>query len=147
MIRQEREKEIQAIEDLKKSERERLEIQRIELTQGKEAAKVKELMNKGVDAATAKAFAAEQAALDKLKADKDKKPEQQKEMQKLTASESRLLTRGTATSLPEIMQQILGELKETRRQDKTVKIDPQQMKIWDDVRQNTSNTMQMEAIA
>jgi len=147
MIRQERERELKAVEDLKQSERERLEIQRIELTQGKEAAKVKELMNKGVDAATAKAFAAEQAALDKLKADKDKKPEQQKEMQKLTASESRLLTRGTATSLPEIMQQILGELKETRRQDKTVKIDPQQMKIWDDVRQNTSNTMQMEAIA
>jgi hypothetical protein len=44
------------------------------------------------------------------------------------------------------MQQILGELKETRRQDKPIKIDPQQMRIWDDVRQNTANTMQMEAI-
>ncbi len=148
-VMQEREKELKAVEDLKKSERERLEIQRIELEQGKEAAKAKELMNKGVDAATAKALAEEQAAIDKLKADKEKKPEEKaalKDLQKLTASESRLLTKGSSTSLPEIMQQILVELKETRRQNKPVTIDPQQMQIWDDVRKNTANTMQMEAI-
>lgn len=94
-IKQEREREKQALEDLKKSERETLDLMRIELEQGKEAARIKEFMNKGVDEKTAKEFAAEEARLEKLKEDKNKKV-QASAPQKLTATETRLLTRGSS---------------------------------------------------
>lgn len=101
-IKQEREREKQQIEQLKASERERLDLLRIEIEQGKEAARVKEMMSKGVDEQTAKQLVAEQARLDKLQAAKAKQDEFQKNLQttggaqKLTANESRLLTRGTS---------------------------------------------------
>ena len=95
-IKQEREREKQAIDDIKKSERERLDLQRIELEQGKEAARVKEFINKGVDEKTAKEFAAEEARLEKLKEEKNKKTGAAPTAQKLTATETRLLTRGSS---------------------------------------------------
>lgn len=100
--KQEKEREHQQIEQLKASERERLDLLRIEIEQGKEAARVKEMMNKGVDEQTAKQLVAEQAKLDQLQAAKAKQDEFQKNLQttggaqKLTANESRLLTRGTS---------------------------------------------------
>lgn len=100
--KQEKEREQQQIEQLKASERERLDLLRIEIEQGKEAARVKEMINKGVDEQTAKQLVAEQAKLDQLQAAKAKQDEFQKNLQttggaqKLTANESRLLTRGTS---------------------------------------------------
>jgi len=89
-------REKEAIEDIKKSERERLDLQRIELEQGKEAARIKEFMNKGVDEKTAKEFAAEEARLEKMKEEKNKKTGAAPTAQKLTATETRLLTRGSS---------------------------------------------------
>lgn len=103
-VKQEREREKQAIEDLKKSEREKLDLQRIELEQGKEAARIKELMNKGVDEKTAKEFAAEEARLEKLKEEKSKKLTGAPAPQKLTATETRLLTRGSSEDQSLLLQ-------------------------------------------
>jgi len=102
-VKQEREREKQALEDLKKSEREKLDLMRIELEQGKEAARIKEFINKGVDEKTAKEFAAEEARLEKLKEDKNKKV-QASAPQKLTATETRLLTRGSSEDQSLLLQ-------------------------------------------
>ena len=58
-------REVQRVEDIIAAERERLELQKIEKEQGKEAATARQFVNQGVDEATAKQFAAEQAAFDK----------------------------------------------------------------------------------
>ena len=71
-------------------------------------------------------------------------------MQGIPATEGRLLTRGPGTRLPDQMSRIIQLLeqqaKPKEKQRILVQIDPQQMKVWDKVEQNTSNTMQMEAI-
>ena len=96
-LQEDAENEQQRIKDIIASEQERNELQRIEIEQGKEAAKAQELMNKGVDEATAKKLAADAAAVEKLK-QPAAKPE--KEMKApgvapaLTAMTSRLLSRG-----------------------------------------------------
>lgn len=66
-------------------------------------------------------------------------------------TEGRLLTRGPGMRLPDQMQEIIRLLKDPPppkppRAKILVQLDRDQMKVWDDVRQNTSNTMQMEAI-
>jgi len=102
-IKQEKQRELQRLEEIKKAERERLDLQRIELEQGKEAARIKEFMNKGVDEKTAKEFAAEESRLEKLKEDKNKKV-QASAPQKLTATETRLLTRGSSEDQSLLLQ-------------------------------------------
>jgi hypothetical protein len=61
------------------------------------------------------------------------------------------LTRGPGTRLPDQIQQIIELLKNPpppRKENKIlVQIDEQQMQTWDQIQQNTSKTLQMEAIA
>ena len=112
---------IDRIEGIVKSEKERIELQRIEIEQGKEAAKVQALINQGVDAATAKKLAADQAAIDKLK-EKVKVDEEEIDPEKpgkvggalgpLQASESRLLTRGSGDRRLEVMEKTLAKINE-----------------------------------
>jgi uncharacterized protein YoxC len=69
----------------------------------------------------------------------------------ITATEGRLLTRGPGTRLPDQMQQIIDLLRNPpapRKENKIlVQIDPAQMQTWEQIQQNTANTLQMEAIA
>jgi hypothetical protein len=72
--------------------------------------------------------------------------------QGVQATQGRLLTRGPGTRLPDQMQQIIELLRnppapKPPRSPILVQVDNQQMQIWEDVRDNTSNTLQMEAIA
>jgi hypothetical protein len=71
--------------------------------------------------------------------------------QGIAATEGRLLTRGPGTRLPDQIQQIIELLRNPpppRKENPIlVQIDPQQMRTWDEIRENTSNTLQMEAIA
>jgi hypothetical protein len=69
----------------------------------------------------------------------------------IAATEGRLLTRGPGTRLPDQMQQIIDLLRNPpapRKENKIlVQIDPAQMQTWEQIQQNTANTLQMEAIA
>ena len=71
--------------------------------------------------------------------------------QGIQVTEGRLATRGPGTRLPDQMQQIIDLLRNPpapRKENKIlVQIDPAQMQTWEQIQQNTSNTMQMEAIA
>jgi hypothetical protein len=70
--------------------------------------------------------------------------------QGIQVTEGRLLTRGPGTRIPELMQQILQELRKKPNRDPNgpplVSIDPSQMKVWENIQNNTANTLQMEAI-
>lgn len=70
--------------------------------------------------------------------------------QGVQVTEGRLLTRGPGSSLPNKLDEIINLLKRPPKPPEKkilVQIDPQQMKTWDQIQQNTSNTVQMEAIA
>ena len=73
--------------------------------------------------------------------------------QGIPATEGRLLTRGPGTRIPELMQQILNELKkkpdkaDNRNGRPLVQLDPQGMGLLQAIATNTANTLQMEAIA
>lgn len=79
------------IDDLKKSEIVRLTEQRIELEQGAEAARKYALEQKGLDSATARKLASEEAAVEKLRKEKETKLEADQPQQGV---QGRLLTRG-----------------------------------------------------
>ena len=118
-LKREKEREIQEIEQLKASERERLDLMRIEIEQGKEAARIKELMNKGIDQQTAQQLVAEQSRLEQIQASRGRQDEFAKNLQtfatpqKLMATESRLLTRGTAENQTMLLQRaMVASLKE-----------------------------------
>jgi hypothetical protein len=154
-LQEDAQREIQRVEDIKASERERLELQRIELEQGKEAAKVQELINKGIDETTARQFAAEEAALEKLKQKKADEANQGKQLGTkpsssdalLTASESRLLTRGTVDRQGEWMQQAaiaLQKIQESNTLIATATAGADEKLGF--VAENTSNTVQFEAV-
>lgn len=72
-------------------------------------------------------------------------------MQGVQATEGRLLTRGPGFSIPNILEEIRNLLKNPpkppEKQRILVRLDDDQMRIWNKVEQNTSNTLQMEAIA
>lgn len=82
---------IQKIDDLRKSELERLQEQKIAIEQGEQAAHAFRLQQQGLDQGTAEAIAAAQAAMDKAREKKDVKPIEQTSN---AAFESRLLSRG-----------------------------------------------------
>jgi hypothetical protein len=117
-------REVQRVEDIIAAERERLELQKIEKEQGKEAATAKQFMNQGVDEATAKQFAAEQAAFDKAKqdeADAAAKLKGEKTADKktdggpapaLAAMESRMLTRGPVDTQSHWMEDAAKSLRQ-----------------------------------
>jgi hypothetical protein len=70
--------------------------------------------------------------------------------QGIPATEGRLLTRGPGTRIPELMQQILNELKKKPNKENNgrplVQLDPQGMGLLQAIATNTGNTLQMEAI-
>ena len=70
--------------------------------------------------------------------------------QGIPATEGRLLTRGPGTRIPELMQQILNELKKKPNKENNnrplVQLDPQGMGLLQAIATNTANTLQMEAI-
>jgi hypothetical protein len=111
-------REMDRIEGIKKSEKERLELQRIEIEQGKEAAKVRALMNQGVDEATAKQLAAEEASIELLKKKASEKPEKPGQVAKptelasLQASESRLLTRGPGNKQVDLLLKLIAKTEQ-----------------------------------
>lgn len=90
---QEQEKHrLEKIDDIRKTELQRLEEQRVAMEQGEEAAHSYRLQQQGLDKATADAIAAAQAQADAVM-----KAGEQKQMQAapdLAAKESRLITRG-----------------------------------------------------
>lgn len=118
-----RQAEINRVEDIKKAEMQRLELQRIEIEQGKEAAKVKALMNQGVDEASAKRIAAEEAAIEKLK--QNAKGEGEKEVigggdtgpQSINASQGRLTTRGPGEKTNELLREANNKLAKLNKLD------------------------------
>jgi len=71
--------------------------------------------------------------------------------QGIQVTEGRLLTRGPGSSIPNKMDEIINLLKRPpkppEKQKILVQIDEQQMRTWDRIQENTSNTVQMEAIA
>lgn len=104
--------EQQRIADLVKSEETRLALRKIEVEQGKEAAKVQALINQGVDEATAKKLAAEEASLE---TPQQKAPSA---IAALQASESRLLTRGEGNEpLDKLKQSFDGVKSEIAKQN------------------------------
>jgi hypothetical protein len=140
---QQAEQEQQRLQDLVKSEAERLELRRIELEHGKEAAKVQALINQGVDEATAKAIAAEEAALDRRQQQKQdeqsgKKPLEKKETPALQASESRLLTRGDSGGPLDKTNQILERTQ--KHTEELAKFQAQQLEQQRRIAENTSKT-------
>jgi len=112
------EREVQRIEDIVAAERERMKLQQIEREQGKEAAAAQSLINRGVDAATAKQLAAEQAAQDKADEAAQNKTAEKPGKQSssaaptLVAAESRLLTRGPAERTNELWEQAVASLRQ-----------------------------------
>jgi hypothetical protein len=125
-------REIQRVEDIIAAERERLELQKIEKEQGKEAAAAQQFMNQGVDEVTAKQLAGEQAAFDKVKQDEadtkakaDAKLKDEKTTEKTTdkktdggpapalaAMESRMLTRGPVDTQSHWMEDAAKSLRQ-----------------------------------
>jgi hypothetical protein len=115
------EREIERIEGIKQSEKERLDLQRIEIEQGKEAAKVQSLINQGIDEATAKQLAAEEAEIERLKkrgvvAEKDKIGDSGASDAILQATESRLLTRGPAERREDFFEKIAKATQTTAKE-------------------------------
>jgi hypothetical protein len=73
-------------------------------------------------------------------------------MNVIQATQGRLLTRGPGTSIPNLMQEIIQLLKNPPPPKPPggnihVQIDSSQMQTWEQIRDNTSKTLQMEAIA
>jgi len=73
--------------------------------------------------------------------------------QGIQVTEGRLLTRGPGSSLPNKLDEIINLMKRREQREQKppqkilVRLDDDQIKIWDKVEQNTANTVQMEAIA
>lgn len=147
-------KEKERIEGIKRSEQERLQLQRIELEQGAEAAKVQELINKGIDETTAKEIAAEDAAIERLKQKKAEEAAQAKDGGKklqssgstptLSANESRLLTRGPADRQEKWLEVAAMSLQQiVLTTTVTADASGASKEILDNIKTNTSNTAQM----
>jgi hypothetical protein len=114
------EREIERIKNAEEAERQRLKIARIAIEQGKEAAKVASLVAQGIDEATAKQLAAEEAAIDLLKEKdnlKDKKNDKVAVagQQQLQAAESRLLTRGPGDRPETLWKRIADEVQKLQK--------------------------------
>jgi len=153
--REDAEQDRRNIEQLIGAEEDRLELQRIELEQGKEAAKVKALMNEGVDAATARRLAKEEAEIEKLReAAKEKekpKPKEEKTsgpLATLTATEGRLLSRGKETNPVDIWQDMAASLRRITASasstEQATNVSKENLAV---IKENTANTMRLEAIA
>jgi hypothetical protein len=142
--------EVQRIEDIIAAERERMQLQQIEREQGKEAAAAQALINRGLDAETAKQLAAEQAAQDKadeaarLKNKEGPEKASASAVPTLTAQESRLLTRGPADRGNELLERAVAALQKIMASSSATATATNsadtKLGFIDD---NTSNTVQM----
>lgn len=72
--------------------------------------------------------------------------------QGINVTEGRLLTRGPGSTLPNKLDEVIRLLKDPPppkppRAPILVQMDGKQSQVWDDIKENTSKTLQMEAIA
>lgn len=140
--------EVQRVEDIIAAERERMELQKIEMEQGKEAANAQQLINQGVDETTAKQLAAEQAAIDKAKQDEADAAAKLKAEEAgakkagggptptLAAMESRLLTRGSSSDPMDKTNKILEATK--KHTEDLAKFNAQQLEQQQKIAENTA---------
>ncbi|HUS38550.1 MAG TPA: hypothetical protein VMX74_03830 [Pirellulales bacterium] len=137
--------ERQRVDDLIASEEDRLELQRIELELGKEAAKVQSLINEGVDKETAKRLAAEDAAIEAIKEQRkdDGKPEKDRKVSDLQASQSRLLTRGSGSQMMDQTNKLLEGVQQV--QQMLAKNAEQQLDQQKRIANNTAGTLTLRA--
>ena len=131
------EQQAQKIDDIIKSEKQRLELRKIEIEQGKEVARVQALINQGVDEKTAKELAASEAALEG--------PKKSGVANTLQASESRLLTRGSGSDPMDKTNRIL---EQTQRQTaELAKFNAEQLETQRKIAENTSRTSNLVPVA
>jgi hypothetical protein len=151
-------REVQKVEDIIKAERERLELQKIEQEQGKEAASAQQFINQGVDEVTAKQLAADQAALDKAKKDEADKAARLKNEDaggkktsgpapSLMAMESRLLTRGPGMQQVDWMQRAAQSLVQIQQASSVqVQQGVDNHTMLGDIKKNTDNKVGMVVV-
>jgi hypothetical protein len=131
-------KEVQKVEELIKSEQERLALKKLEIEQGKEAAKAQALINQGVDEATAKQLAAAEAELEQGK------ETGKKETPTLQASESRLLTRGQSESPVEKTNQLMASMNDLMKA--TQGMTQEQLAEMRRIAENTSKSVNLVGV-
>ena len=138
--------EVKRVEDIIAAERERMELQEIEMQLGQEAANAQQLINQGVDETTAKQLAAQQAAIDKAKQDEADAAAKLKgegtgvkktgPAPTLAAMESRLLTRGSSSDPMDKTNKILEETK--KHTEELAKFNAKQLEAQQKIAENTS---------
>ena len=138
--------EVKRVEDIIAAERERMELQEIEMQLGKEAANAQQLINQGVDETTAKQLAAQQAGIDKAKQDEADAAAKLKgegtgakktgPAPTLAAMESRLLTRGSSSDPMDKTNKILEETK--KHTEELAKFNAKQLEAQQKIAENTS---------
>jgi len=138
--------EVKRVEDIIAAERERMELQKIEMELGQEAANAQQLINQGVDETTAKQLAAEQAAIDKAKQDKADEAAKLKGQETggkktgpapaLAAMESRLLTRGSGSDPMDKTNKILEATK--KHTEELAKFNAKQLEQQQKIAENTA---------
>ena len=152
-------REVERVQDIIKAERERLELQKIEKEQGKEAAAAQQLINQGVDEATAKQLAAQQAAHDKATQDEADAAAKLKGEQTtgkktgggpaptLAAMESRLLTRGPADRQSNALEDAAASLRKIMASSDSIAGNTATtIETLGFIKDNTSSTTQVVAI-
>ena len=151
-------REVERVQDIIKAERERLELQKIEKEQGKEAAAAQQLINQGVDEATAKQLAAQQAAHDKatqdeadaaakLKGETTGKKTGGGPAPTLAAMESRLLTRGPADRQSNALEDAAASLRKIMASSDSIAGNTATtIETLGFIKDNTSSTTQVVAI-
>ena len=138
--------EVKRVEDIIAAERERMELQEIEMQLGQEAANAQQLINQGVDETTAKQLAAQQAAIDKAKQDeadaaaklkgKETGAKKTGPAPALAAMESRLLTRGSGSDPMDKTNKILEATQ--KHTEELAKFNAQQLEQQQKIAENTS---------
>jgi hypothetical protein len=98
------------IDNLIKREEDRLKIRELELTQGKEAARVWDLTNQGVDEATAKRLVAQENSLARGNISQ----------QINAATQGRLITRGTSDLMPKLVALAEKQTKAAENSEKSL---------------------------
>ena len=134
------------VEDIIAAERERMELQEIEMQLGKEAADAQQLINQGVDETTAKQLAAQQAAIDKAKQDEADAAAKLKgegtgakktgPAPTLAAMESRLLTRGSGSDPMDKTNKILADAQKLAQEQAALAA--KQLEAQQKIAENTS---------
>ena len=138
--------EVKRVEDIIAAERERMELQEIEMQLGQEAANAQQLINQGVDETTAKQLAAQQAGIDKAKQDEADAAAKLKgegtgakktgPAPTLAAMESRLLTRGSSSDPMDKTNKILEATK--KHTEELAKFNAQQLEQQQKIAENTA---------